>query len=170
MSYKIDITKIFKDHIGSLVNAKTEKADFRDKFFFLYLPVILSGILIYNGYFITNDISNSLIAGLSIYVGLSINFLMLIFELSAKQFFREQKRIKTLKQVIANISVTTIYSLLIIILTLLAGISAITYYVHFFLYFVLFEFLFTMLMVLKRIYNILIGSMSVDIHSEDKDE
>lgn len=170
MSYKIDVTNIIKDHIGSLVNAQTKKPDFRDMFFFLYLPIILSVILIYNGYLINVNTSNSLIAGLSIYVGLSINFLMLIFELSTKQYFKEAARISTLKQVIANISVTTIYSLFIIVLTLLAGIPSIKVYVHFILYLVLFEFLFTMLMVLKRIYNILIGTMSVDIHSDQKDE
>lgn len=170
MSYKIDVTNIIKDHIGSLVNAQTKKPDFRDMFFFLYLPIILSVILIYNGYLINDNTSNSLIAGLSIYVGLSINFLMLIFELSTKHYFKEAARISTLKQVIANISVTTIYSLFIIVLTLLAGIPSIKVYVHFILYLVLFEFLFTMLMVLKRIYNILIGTMSVDIHSHEKDE
>lgn len=165
MSYKIDIRDILNDHIKTLVDGQTKKAGLRDWFFFLIIPVLLSAYLVCEAHFIDNDRSNSLIAGLSIYVGLSINFLMLIFELSTKQFFKEQDRIPKLKQVIANISATTIYSLLIIILTILTKIESIQLYVHFLLYFFLLEFLFTMLMVLKRIYNILIGSISNDIHS-----
>ncbi len=165
MSYKIDVRDLLKDHINTLVNAQSKKPDLRDWFFFLGLPVALSIWLVSEPYFINKDTASSLISGLSIYVGLSINFLLLIFELSTKQFFKEEDRIPKLKQVIANISATTVYSLFIIVLTLLTGICSLKLYIHFILYFFLFEFLFTMLMVLKRIYNILIGSISHDIHS-----
>lgn len=165
MSYKIDIRNIFSDHIDTLVNSQTKKADFRDWLFFLVIPLIISIYLVYKGVFVSEDRANSLISGLSIYVGLSINFLMLIFELSTKQFFKEQDRIPKLKQVIANISVTTLYSLFIITLTLLTDIEILKCAVHILLYFLLLEFFFTMLMVLKRIYNILIGTMSSDVHS-----
>jgi hypothetical protein len=164
MSYKIDIRTIFSDHIDTLVNASTKKPDLRDWFFFLILPLVISVYLVYEGVFVSEDRANSLISGLSIYVGLSINFLMLIFELSTKQFFKEQDRIPKLKQVIANISVTTLYSLFIIVLTLLTDIEILKCAIHILLYFLLLEFFFTMLMVLKRIYNILIGTMSNDIH------
>lgn len=165
MSYKIDIRNIFRDHLDTLVNAQTKKPDLRDWFFFLFIPLTLSIYLVYEGIFVSDDRANSLISGLSIYVGLSINFLMLIFELSTKRFFKEEDRIPKLKQVVANICVTTIYSLFIIILTLLTDIKILKYPVHLFLYFFLIEFFFTMLMVLKRIYNILTGSMSNNIHS-----
>lgn len=165
MSYKIDIRNIFSDHIDTLVNSQTKKADFRDWLFFLVIPLIISIYLVYKGVFVSEDRANSLISGLSIYVGLSINFLMLIFELSTKQFFKEQDRIPKLKQVIANISVTTLYSLFIITLTLLTDVEILKCAVHILLYFLLLEFFFTMLMVLKRIYNILIGTMSSDVHS-----
>lgn len=163
MSYKIDISNIFGDHFRSLINRKTKKPDTRDWFFFLFLPIILSSILIYNKYFIDATVTSSLISGLSIYVGLSINFLMLIFELSTKKYFQEKDKKPLLIQVIANISVTTIYSIVIIILTLLTGITSIKLYTHFVLYFFLFEFLFTLLMVLKRIYTITVGTIEIDL-------
>lgn len=165
MSYKIDISNIIDDHLKSLINRKTKKPDFRDWFFFLFLPLILSSILIYYKYLIDANITSSLISGLSIYVGLSINFLMLIFELSTKKYFREKEKKSLLTQVIANISVTTIYSILIIILTLMTGIKSLTLYTHFVLYFFIFEFLITLLMVLKRIYKITVGTIELDLDS-----
>lgn len=164
MSYKIDIRNIFNDHIDTLVNANTKKPDLRDWVIFLFIPLITSVFLVYKEVFVSDDRANSLIAGLSIYVGLSINFLMLIFELSTKQYFKEKDRLPKLKQVIANITVTTLFSLFIIILTLLTDITILKYAVHILLYFFLMEFFFTMLMVLKRIYNILIGTMTHEIH------
>lgn len=165
MSYKIDVSNIILDHLRTLVNSDTNKPDFRDWLFFLFIPLVLAGYLVYIGYCINDNLSNSLIAGLSIYVGLSINFLMLIFELSTKEFFKTEQRKIIIRQIIANISVTSIYSLLLIILTIMGPISK-DYYlfsrvVHFLLYFLLFEFIFTLLMVLKRIYQVLQGTVDI---------
>jgi len=165
MSYKIDVSNIIGDHLRTLVNSDTNKPDMRDWFFFLIIPLMLSGYLVYLGYCINDNLSNSLIAGLSIYVGLSINFLMLIFELSTKEFFKALQRKAIIKQIIANISVTAIYSLLLIILTIMAPISKDYFFfskgLHFSLYFFLFEFIFTLLMVLKRIYQVLQGTVDI---------
>ncbi len=165
MSYKIDVSNIILDHLRTLVNSDTNKPDFRDWLFFLFIPLILSGYLVYIGYCINDNLSNSLIAGLSIYVGLSINFLMLIFELSTKEFFKTNQRKTIIKQIIANISATTIYSLLLIIFAIIAPIVISNIIsskiLHFFLYFFLFEFIFTLLMVLKRIYQVLQGTVEI---------
>lgn len=166
MAYKIDVSKIIKGHISTLVDSNTKRAGFRDYFFFLALPSIIAFILIYYGKAIDNDTSNALIGGLSIFVGLSINFLMIVFELSSKDFFKQEKQKKFLIEIIKNISFLTVLTLFIILLLLLTNIeqkvfSIILYSI---LYFCLINFLMTLLMVIKRIYNLLTGIIEYNIN------
>lgn len=155
MAYKIDVRIILKDHFKTLVNAKTNKPDFRDYFFFLILPSLMSFILVYNCLFIKNEFVSSIIGGLSIYVGLSLNFIVLLFELSAKEAFKEKEKRAVIKETVANISVSVFFSILIIMFSLLSNFKPISVFSNFFTYFLIIEFIITLLMILKRIYILL---------------
>lgn len=160
MSYKINVTVIVKDHLKTLVNARTNLPDFRDLLFFVMLPIITSLILVYNEIYLNGDFVNSIIGGLSIYVGLSLNFIVLLFDLAAKEIFKDDEAKSVIKETVANISVSIFYSILIILFSLFTNIDCLLIVGNFLCYFILVEFLFTLLMILKRVYMLLMKQLS----------
>ena len=161
MSYKINVTVIIKDHLKTLVNARTNRPDFRDLLFFLIIPTVTSLTLVYNGIFFDGDFINSIIGGLSIYVGLSLNFIVLLFDLSAKEIFKDSEAKSVIKETVANISVSIFYSILIILFSLSSKVSYLLHIGNFLCYFILIEFLFTLMMILKRVYILLMKQLDV---------
>lgn len=155
MAYKIDVSEIVKDHLKTLVNAKTGRPDFRDIFFFLLAPCLVTALLIFNCVALTSDFVNALIGGLSIYVGLSLNFIALVFDLASKKTFKTKERKDLIRETVANISVSIFYSIFIIVFSLLANVSFIKVYATASCYFIIMQFLLTLLMILKRIYKLL---------------
>lgn len=159
MSSKINIGKIVRKHVESIFANRSNNVSFWDIFTFILIPVILSATLIHYHVTIDNDYANTIIAGLSIYIGLSLNFIGIIFELSTKEKFKKANVLDVLKETVANIVVTAIFALAIILLILLRDIDHISCFVYILLYFLLFELLITLLMVFKRVYTILIESI-----------
>lgn len=159
MSSKIDISKIINQHVKSVFANRANQVSFWDVFTFVLLPIGLSILLVYKSIKIDNDYANTIIAGLSIYIGLSLNFIGIVFELSTKEKFKRTNVLDVLKETISNIVVTAIIALAIILLILIRDISIISCYVYVTLYFLLFELLVTLLMVFKRVYTILIESI-----------
>jgi hypothetical protein len=56
-----------------------------DKFTFVYFPIIVSFVAVILGVRLSNDYINVIITSLSIFVGLLLNLLLLIFDLAKKQ-------------------------------------------------------------------------------------
>ena len=161
MSYKINVTVIIRDHLKTLVNARTNRPDFRDLLFFFIIPAVTSLTLVYNKIYFDGDFINSIIGGLSIYVGLSLNFIVLLFDLSAKETFKEFEAKSVIKETVANISVSIFYSILIILFSLSSKVAYLLVVGNFFCYFILIEFLFTLLMILKRVYILLMKQLDI---------
>jgi|SRR5690606_31777379 len=159
MSSKINIGKIIHKHTESIFANRANRISFWDVFTFVLVPIIISATLVYYRVTIDSDYSNTIIAGLSIYIGLSLNFIGIIFELSTKEKFKCSSVLDVLKETIANVIITAIIAMAIILLNLLRDIELITYGVYSILYFLLFELLVTLLMVFKRVYTILIESI-----------
>lgn len=159
MSSKINIGKIVQKHLDSIFATNSNRLKFWDIFTFVVMPITLALVLVYKKIEIDNDYANTVIAGLSIYIGLSLNFIGIVFELSTKEKFRQTNVLDVLKETIANIIITALISLAIILLILVRGIYIISCPVYIVLYFLLFELLATLLMVFKRVYTILIESI-----------
>lgn len=85
MAYKIDVSIIIRNHLKTLVNDNTKKPDFRDIFIFGVFPVLVAFLLLYFKLFINKDFIASMICGLAIYVGLSLNLIILLFEIVQKK-------------------------------------------------------------------------------------
>jgi len=117
MAYKLDITNIVRDHFKTIVNDGTGRADFRDWFFFLLLPILISGSLLYFRIFLNKDFIGPIISGLSIFVGLSLNLVVLLFEIVQKKDITEFKK-GFAKDLIANICFAILLSILTIISSL----------------------------------------------------
>lgn len=162
MAYKIDISIIIRNHFNTLVNDNTGKPDFRDVFFFLILPIGLSAILIYKHTFIDEDFIGAMIGGLSIYVGLSLNLIVLLFEIVQKGNTTAFKK-SFAKDFIANVCFSIILSILTITSSLFTLISKgyiwqmVTNGVC---YFMLFQMFLLILMMMKRLYYQLMEQMA----------
>jgi Na+-translocating ferredoxin:NAD+ oxidoreductase RnfA subunit len=114
MAYKLDISDIVRHHFKTIVNDNTRKPDGRDYFFFLILPLLIAIGLPLLGVYISSNLIESIIGGLSIYVGLSLNLVVLLFEIAQKKETSEFKKTFA-KDLIANVSFSIILSLVTII-------------------------------------------------------
>jgi hypothetical protein len=185
---KINISSIVGDHVKTLVDFRTGKGSLNDLLLNVIAPVIVSLILVYTHVFLSDDIINILIAALSIFVGLLLNLLVLLFTIIDKikeQLAQKFDKIDTefirsvflkkkyLKEIYSNISFSILISLISIILILFCSCSSIVIKTifNFVSYYFLILFLITILMVLKRV-NILLSKEfdSIKINQDNPDE
>lgn len=160
MLKKVNITSILSSHFDTLKNDNTKKADFDDYFTFLFLPVLVAGLLIYFKLFLTDNAINILITTLSIIVGLLFNVIVIIFDIVKRDNSKNIKN-RVLEQLLSNISYTILISIIAIICTL------ITYFdycwikmgANFIVYFILTHYLMTVLMILKRMYLLFMNEL-----------
>ena len=160
MAYKIDISIIVKEHIKTLVNDNTGKPDFRDVFFFGLFPIVFAVYMVHNKVFIDKDFINGMISGLSIYVGLSLNLIVLIFEISQKDTTTSNNK-SILKEIVANVSFSILLSIGLIISTLFTLINNETAKCisHGLAYFLLVHMFLIVLMLIKRMYYQIINQI-----------
>tara|TARA_R110001592_G_scaffold121046_3_gene326065 strand:+ start:3851 stop:4387 length:537 start_codon:yes stop_codon:yes gene_type:complete len=154
---KVNVSKIIKNHLGTLVNANTKKASFGDYFVFLILPLIIASTLIYFNVLMGGDIVNIIITGLAIFVGLLFNVIVLLFTIIPKDIIKERLKVNILEEVIYNCSFTILLSILCIILCVFTKLTnpVVIYVVNFISYYFFTLFLFTLLMILKRLQSLL---------------
>lgn len=152
---KINIIQILKNHLSTLKNDNTKKAGFDDWFTFLILPSLITGLLIYFKKELKDDAINIIITTLSILVGLLFNVIVLIFDIIKRDATQKIKN-TILKELLSNISFTILISILAIILTLFTFIEDQVARLLFTggVYFLLSVFIFTVLMILKRMHKL----------------
>jgi hypothetical protein len=148
---KINVLKIIDSHLDTLKNDNSKKAEFDDYFTFLILPLIFASVLMWFDIYLNNDAVNIIITVLSIFVGLLINVIVLIFDM-----VKRDAKLKNaiLKQLLSNIAFTILLSTISILFTL--GTYVESLYIreisNWLVYFCLSVFLLTILMILKRMY------------------
>jgi O-antigen/teichoic acid export membrane protein len=152
---KINLGKIISHHFATIKNANTGKPDKDDFFTFLLFPIIISSTLIYFKIYLKSDATNIIISTLSIFVGLMFNIIVLIFDIIKRDASQKVKNV-VLKELLSNISFAIFVSILSIIITLFTYSTNICVKIIFtwIAYFFLALFLVTLLMILKRMYNI----------------
>lgn len=152
---KINCWKIVTSHVATLRNANTKKADVGDYFTFLVVPLMAATALIVWSVPLKNDAINIIITTLSIFVGLMFNIIVLIFDIVKRDAHQRVKN-EVLKQLLANISFEILISVFAILLTLLTFFDngRVKKIATFGTYFLLAVFLLTLLMILKRMYNV----------------
>lgn len=155
-SSKTKVWKICKDHIKTLYNAETGKIYWWDLIVFFCFPLALSLILVL---YFRLDIENyvgTLITVFSILCGLLFNFLVLILGTSKKDansWFN-----KVLNETYSNISYEILVSLLCVILLCVfeyVTLSWLSIVINIAIVFLSINFVFTIFMVLKRVYSLL---------------
>lgn len=157
---KINIAVIVRNHLSTLVNDNSKKADFSDWFSFLIIPVVGAIALVCLGVRPTERVNTIIISTLSILIGLFFNVVVILFDIIKRDNNQEIKN-ELLKQLLTNILYSILLSLIIIGITILSFFEnkywkLICYFLTFFL---LIHFALTVLMILKRIYVLFTNEM-----------
>jgi len=162
MFSKINVLSIITDQFDTLRNNDTNKISKRDIALFIFGPVIVSIIFCYFHISLSENLVNILIAAFSIFVGLLLNLLMLVYDIVNKNYEaanvkKTELRRKFLKQIFSNISYTVFISIIIVLSLLLTFpdnffIKSISTLISVFL---MTQFLLLLLMILKRVHILL---------------
>lgn len=165
---KINPVKILRDHFATFQDYGTKKISKTDVFIFVIIPLILSIGFVYFFADISGNLANILFTIFSIFVGLLLNLLLLIYDLT-KKFDISEKNLKLkskfLQEIFANISYSIFISI-IIIFFLLVSLIKVGYVPHIaslLVYFAVTNFFLTILMILKRIHILLFKEFSPKI-------
>jgi hypothetical protein len=164
MVNKLSFEKIIKAHFATMRDNSTNKVSYSDVFLFFGLPIFASGFFL-SGYTLNKDILNSIITSASIFAGLLLNLLVLIYSLSEK--FRQSNtsnwgsKQKVLEQTFSNISFCILISVLLVIACMLGfrtddelkeAITIAKNVADFVIYYLTAALILHLLMVLKRIH------------------
>lgn len=163
---KINVRIIIDEHFKTLVNASTNRTSAWDYFYFIIIPFIVACLI---GYFVpkySKDVNNTLITILSIFIGLLINVVVLVFDILRNE--REKgNKIVVLRETVTNICYTILVSFITVIIALF------TYFENCIVktictigvYFLMTHVMLTLLMILKRMY--LLFTNDIDVSTND---
>ncbi len=162
MFSKINFIKIITDHLNTLRNNETNTISILDLLMFFLTPAIPSYIFFYFNIFLSENLVNILIAAFSIFVGLLLNLLMLVYDIVNKNhdtsnIKNTRLKRKFLRQIFSNISYTVFISIITIVTLLFTFpnngfIKCISTLLSVYL---MTQFLLMLLMILKRVHILL---------------
>jgi hypothetical protein len=168
MSSKINPIDIIKGHIKTLYDNSTGDKSYWDVFFFLFLPLIISLILVlYFQLYLGNETANTIILCLSVFTPLLFNLILIVYTMTQKEIDKYEKpnyvgdfnlRMRRLEEINSNVSfciliaLTTILFLLVYTLTFSKDITLYKVVFNIVMYYLAGLTLLTLLMVLNRIY------------------
>lgn len=158
---KIDLSKPVRDHFRTLVDATTGKPGMTDYGTFLFLPVAAAGFFVWKQIWFNSDFIDITVSGLSIFVGLLLNVMVILFDVVRVEKVRPEK-IELVRESIANIAFCIILSLLAIASSYASQLDWGKWYrtvFHFLAYALIAEFMVTLLMVLKRMYALFVTEL-----------
>ena len=166
---KIDVTRIVVAQIRTMKDNSTQKYSVPDLTLFYGLPVLLGAAGSYYGWKFNADVLNALLAAFSIFAGLLLNLLILVYTFSSQAEHPaalEQNRMALIKELHDN----TAYSILVSIVLVVVTMITVAYlkmhekppetaftgrWVSGAVIFLTTNFVLTLLMILKRIYIML---------------
>jgi hypothetical protein len=155
---KIDVRDIISDHWATIVNANTGKPSLGDVSVFVLFPGLVAAALISFDALMTDAVIGGIISGLSIFVGLLFNVLVVIFDIVKRDTYVSIKN-DLLKQSLSNIAFSILISLICIVTSIASfvNIQIIKVIFNVFTYMLLIEFIVCLLMILKRMYKLLMN-------------
>jgi len=171
---KIDVTRIIAAQIRTMRDNSTQKYSRSDLLLFYGLPLVCSGIAPYYGWKFSADVLNALLTAFSIFAGLLLNLLILIYTFSSQTEHPSvlaKTRTSMIKELHDNIAYSILVSIVIVVVTMTTvaylkmhespGISSFTdWWLTGLIIFLTLNFVLTLLMILKRIYIML--SQTID--------
>lgn len=172
MFSRININKIIKAHYKSLSSLNGEEISFLDLVLFIFTPLIVSIYLGINNISIKSQISN-LVTALSILAGFLFNLLAIIHnslgkiknEIRARSLDEDALKLRFANEIHANISYNILIAIITVVSLVLYGLNVefidpkinkiLLLFLNSICIFLMIHFLFTLLMILNRIYVLL---------------
>ncbi|WP_152526894.1 hypothetical protein [Pseudogulbenkiania ferrooxidans] len=164
MLEKINITAIVKEHLQTLKRGSCTEISTWEVTLFFAIPIVIAlPLAIY--FDISSDFVNGIVTAASIFAGLLLNLLVLIYTVLSRQRQpakndKEKQRLVIFKQVLketfANISFCILTSVILVAVCLLSYIKGGIFPKgnHFLIYFLISQLILTLLMILKRIHKL----------------
>jgi FtsH-binding integral membrane protein len=166
---KIDIRRIVIAQIRTMRDNSTQKYSYSDLLLFYGLPLLLSCVAPYFHWKFNADILNALLTAFSIFAGLLLNLLILVYTFSSQTEHPTalaKTRTVLIKELHDNIAYAILVSMVIVVITMVAVAYlkmhetplAMTFTVWWLTGIIIFftlNFVLTLLMILKRIYIML---------------
>lgn len=153
---KIDVKDIITNHIESLKKYGASKIYPSDLFLFFGLPLILAVILV-NSIQLDDTKLGIIVTAFTIFIGLLFNILAILLAFDNQKYKDIDK--EYIKQVLFNVCFSILISISVIVLSLLKFVECsniIMKIIDFILLYFIVVFLLTLLMILKRLFNLLI--------------
>jgi uncharacterized membrane protein len=163
MPLKIDVRNIISAHFRTLVDDNTQRAGVSDWFAFLLLPLGVAGALVGLGAYMSEGILSTVVSGFSIFVGLLLNVIVLLFDI-VRNTQKQPRKHRVVRQTLANVGFAIILSLVTIVVALTTQITrwpGLRPYSSFATYFLASVFIATLLMIVKRLYNLFLDEANV---------
>jgi hypothetical protein len=166
---KINVSRIVVAQIRTLRNNATQAYSVSDLVLFFAFPILLAGAGAYYGWKFNGEVLNALLAAFSIFAGLLLNLLILVYTLSSQTEHPPalaKARMNLVKELHDNIAYSILVSIVIVVVSIVAvahlnmhekpGEPAFTaQWVTGLIIFLTTNFVLTLLMILKRIYIML---------------
>lgn len=152
MAVKINISRIVRAHFKSLTEGTNRSAS--DWFVFLLIPLAVSGLLVWLGAYMSDSLLSTIVSALSIFVGLLLNVVVLLFDI-VRNTSKATIKHRIITETLANVCFTILLSLFTIPVALTTQITRWPFlrpYTSFATYFLAIVFMATLLMVVKRVY------------------
>jgi hypothetical protein len=152
MAIKIDVSKIVSAHFKSLAGGTNK--DGWDIVVFIILPACIASLLVWLGAYMSDSLLSTIVSGLSIFVGLLLNVVVLLFDI-VRNTKKQSIKHRIINETLANVCFTILLSLFTIPFALSTQITRWMFlkpYTSFVTYFLSCVFIATLLMVVKRVY------------------
>ncbi|MBN1315169.1 MAG: hypothetical protein JXA42_06870 [Anaerolineales bacterium] len=162
---RFSIINIIKDHLKTLCNFKSGKTNWFDVIVSLIVPIILAIIVVCTNLIrLDNQAIDILVTSLSIFAALLFNLLLLIYDIVSRGTNNQRPLVpKFLGEIYSNVSFSILLSVLAVILLMGAyfvlkiptNLSFIGKLIDVAVFSLIGQFLFVLLMILKRIHAVL---------------
>jgi hypothetical protein len=166
---KIDITQIVAAQVRTMRDNSTQRYSVADILLFYGFPALLSVVGSYFGWKFNSDVLNALLTAFSIFAGLLLNLLILVYTFSTDTQHPTalaRNRSTVIRELHANVAYSILVSIVLVVVTMIAvaylkmheGPQAAAFtgrWVTGLIIFLTLNFVLTLLMILKRIYVML---------------
>lgn len=159
---KINISKIFRDHVATLEDNSTGQRSTGDMVLFFILPIIPSCVMVWFKTSLDTNVVSILVTCMSVFAALLFNLLLLIYDIIRKTSNgagQSGEKAKFLRQIYSNISFCILTAIVTLIFSLshfiVQDVMAIRLLVVAGVYYLVIVFVLTLFMVLKRVHVLL---------------
>lgn len=169
MSNKMNISSIITGHYKTLRNFNTKKISKWDIFVFIILPIFIASLLTFFKILINDDMINILLTSFSIFAGLLLNLLLLIYSIIDRPQWHDTKgqvKKSLVNEIFSNISYSILLSITMVVILIVSKFEISKYLSglvlgilkivdNFIIYFIMVQFILFMFVILKRIHKLL---------------